>query len=63
MYEDHEFFDYCDAHGLMVWQDFMFACEFAPRDAWFQDVVFEETVKGHQKTAQPLFPGRVVRRQ
>lgn len=35
IYEDHPFFDYCDAHGLMVWHDFMFACEFPPRDEWY----------------------------
>ena len=35
VYEDHEFFDICDAKGLLVWQDFMFACEFPPRDAAF----------------------------
>ena len=27
VYEDHDFFDWCDANGLLVWQDFMMACE------------------------------------
>ncbi len=42
IYEGHEFFDYCDEHGLMVWQDFMFACEFPPRDEFFQEQVAHE---------------------
>jgi len=42
IYEDHPFFDFCDEHGLLVWQDFMFACEFPPRDETFQRAVFDE---------------------
>lgn len=42
VYEDHRFFDYCDEHGLMVWQDFMFACEFPPRDKWYLEQVERE---------------------
>lgn len=42
VYEDHDFFDYCDEHGLLVWQDFMFACEVPPRDEWFQQAVARE---------------------
>lgn len=46
VYEGHDFFDFCDEHGLMVWQDFMFACEYPPRDdAFLRNVAHEaETV-------------------
>lgn len=42
VYEGHDFFDICDEHGLLVWQDFMFACEFPPRDQFYQDMVARE---------------------
>jgi beta-mannosidase len=42
VYEDHDFFDICDETGLLVWQDFMFACELPPRDEAFQKQVARE---------------------
>ena len=36
VYEDHAFFDFCDEHGVMVWQDFAMACNFYPQTEEFQ---------------------------
>ncbi len=44
VYEDNEFFDYCDENGLLVWQDFMFACGFPPRNDFFLDAVGHEAM-------------------
>jgi len=32
VYEDHPFFNYCDEHGILVWQDFSMACNAYPLD-------------------------------
>ncbi|MFM2052116.1 MAG: hypothetical protein RL456_153 [Pseudomonadota bacterium] len=35
IYEDEAFFDACDELGVLVWQDFVFACGLYPTDAAF----------------------------
>jgi beta-mannosidase len=44
-YEDDLFYDLCDRLGLMVWQDFMFACGEYPDAAWFTAQVRDEAEK------------------
>ncbi len=42
IYEDDKFYETCDELGLMVWQDFMFACAAYPEHKEFIDNVTEE---------------------
>lgn len=42
IYEDEAFYDACDELGVLVWQDFMFACGMYPAHAAFQDSVRAE---------------------
>ena len=42
IYENDYFYDTCDELGLLVWQDFMFACTFYPGNPEFMDNVRQE---------------------
>jgi len=42
IYENDIFYDLCDRYGIMVWQDFMFACTMYPgKDAFLESVRLE----------------------
>jgi beta-mannosidase len=45
IYEQEVFYDLCDRLGLMVWQDFMFACGEYPENGWFLQQVKDEAEK------------------
>jgi beta-mannosidase len=44
IYEDNNFYDLADELGILVWQDFMFACSMYPGDKAFLDNVRGEVV-------------------
>lgn len=45
VYEDHEFFDFCDRNGIMVWQDFAMACRIYPENEGFKKLLYDEAVR------------------
>lgn len=44
IYESDFFYDLCDEMGLMVWQDFMFACSTYPAEGEWLENVREEAI-------------------
>ena len=44
VYEPDEFFDYCDQHGILVWQDFAMGCAIYPNEEQFAKRLEEEAV-------------------
>jgi beta-mannosidase len=44
-YETDRFYELCDRLGIMLWQDFMFACAYYPDRQWFLDEVKTEAAK------------------
>lgn len=44
VYVDNAFYNACDANGILVWQDFMFACAMYPGDAHFLENIKQEVI-------------------
>jgi beta-mannosidase len=44
IYENDIFYELCDAKGILVWQDFMFACAMYPGDKAFLENVQQEAI-------------------
>lgn len=58
MYESDEFYDECDRLGIMVWQDFMFACACYPEEEPLRSQV--ETEARHQISRLSSHPSVVL---
>ncbi|TRX70215.1 glycoside hydrolase family 2 protein [Carboxylicivirga sp. M1479] len=44
-YEEDYFYDLCDQNGLLVWQDFMFACSMYPGETDYLENVKQEAIE------------------
>ena len=45
VYEPKEFFDYCDANGILVWHDFCMGCTFYPQRDDFAKTIENEAIQ------------------
>lgn len=45
IYESNDFFEICDSLGLLVWQDFPFACAVYPTEKWFLSSIKNEVAQ------------------
>ncbi len=52
VYEDDLFYDLCDEKGILIWQDFMFACAMYPGDKTFLETVKAEAVDNVKRLRQ-----------
>jgi beta-mannosidase len=45
IYEKQDFYNLCDKLGILVWQDFMFACAYYPDRTWFTEMIRKEATQ------------------
>lgn len=44
VYENDAFYDFCDAHGILIWQDFAMGCAVYPNDKIFNEQMEKEAI-------------------
>ena len=44
IYESEEFYELADQYGILIWQDFMFACSMYPTDVTYLQNVKDEII-------------------
>lgn len=44
IYENDLFYDLCDEHGILIWQDFMFACSMYPAEGALLENIRQEAI-------------------
>ena len=49
VYPDNDFYEECDKNGILVWQDFMFACAMYPGDSAFVENTKKEAAQQIQR--------------
>ncbi len=63
IYESDDFYDVCDELGILVWQDFLFACAAYSEDEPLRSEVVGRGARGRHPARVPAQPGGLERQQ
>ena len=63
IYESDDFYDVCDELGILVWQDFLFACAAYSEEEPLRGEVEAEAREAVTRLVVPAQPGGVERQQ